>query len=111
MQVPRGDPRALAAVTENYEIVFAADPCTDRTLEIVRQENAADARTKLLVFSRLSGNRCNLAGLAYSRGQAIVVIDCDLQDPPGLIPEMVRLCARDTRSSFPSGAVARGRTC
>ena len=100
---------ALAAVTENYEIVFAADPCTDRTLEIVRQENAADARTKLLVFSRRFGQpAATWAGLAHARGQAIVVIDCDLQDPPGLIPEMVRLWREGYKVVIPQRRSRKG---
>ena len=82
---------ALAGVTENYEIIFAADPCTDRTIDILRGENARDGRIKVLMFSRRFGQpAATWGGLAYSRGRAVVVIDCDLQDPPGLIPEMVQ---------------------
>ena len=43
---------ALSEVTEDYEIIFAADPCTDRTIEILREENERDPRVKLLLFSR-----------------------------------------------------------
>jgi dolichol-phosphate mannosyltransferase len=82
----------LASITEDYEIIFAADPCTDRTIEMIRSEHSKDGRIKLLQLSRRFGQPAStLAGLHYSCGQAVVVIDCDLQDPPSLIPEMVRI--------------------
>jgi len=82
----------LAQVTEDYEIIFVADPCTDNTVEVIRAEYDRDPRVKLLLFSRRFGQpSATLGGMTYATGQAIVVIDCDLQDPPGLIPEMVRL--------------------
>ena len=43
---------ALLPVTQDYEIIFAADPCTDGTVDLIRQEHARDPRIKLLVFSR-----------------------------------------------------------
>ena len=42
----------LAGVTEDYEVIFAADPCSDRTVEMLREEHARDPRVKVLVFSR-----------------------------------------------------------
>lgn len=82
----------LSKVTEDYEIIFVADPCTDRTVEMVREEHERDPRIKLLLFSRRFGQpAATLGGMTYATGQAVVIIDCDLQDPPGLIPEMVRL--------------------
>lgn len=81
----------LKQVSEDFEIVFAADPCPDRTHEIVREAHAKDPRIKLLALSRRFGQpAATMAGLAYARGQVVVVIDCDMQDPPGLIPEMVK---------------------
>ncbi len=81
----------LKQVSEEFEIIFAADPCQDRTFEIVREAHAKDPRIKLLALSRRFGQpAATMAGLAYSRGQVVVVIDCDMQDPPGLIPEMVK---------------------
>ena len=83
--------QVLPDITEEYEIIFAADPCTDRTLDIIRDEHARDGRVKLLSFSRRFGQpAATMGGLFYSRGQIVVVIDCDLQDPPRLIPEMVK---------------------
>ena len=80
----------LAGLGEEYEIIFAADRGKDRTLDIIREEHARDPRIKMLLFSRRFGQpAATLAGLHYATGQVAVVLDCDLQDPPALIPEMV----------------------
>src|SRR5215813_6002499 len=72
----------LAEVTEDYEIIFVADPCTDGTVELIRSEHARDPRVKLLLFSRRFGQpAATIGGMTYAGGQAIMVIDCDLQDP------------------------------
>ena len=102
---------ALSEVTEDYEIIFAADPCTDRTVEILREENERDPRVKLLLFSRRFGQpAATLGGLTYSSGQAVVVIDCDLQDPPRLIPEMVRLWRAGNKVVIPQRTSREGET-
>ncbi|HYC71329.1 MAG TPA: glycosyltransferase family 2 protein [Opitutaceae bacterium] len=73
-----------------YEVIFALDPSPDRTEEVIMQHRAADPRVKLLRFSRRFGQpMATLAGLEYSRGAAVVVMDVDLQDPPELVREMV----------------------
>jgi dolichol-phosphate mannosyltransferase len=83
---------ALEKVTADYEIIFALDPCTDRTEGMIREEHEKDKRVKLLRFSRRFGQpAATWGGLAYSTGKAVIVIDGDLQDPPDLIPEMVRI--------------------
>jgi dolichol-phosphate mannosyltransferase len=84
--------KALQETTSDYEIIFALDPCSDRTEEMIRAEHEKDPRIKLLRFSRRFGQpAATWGGLAYSSGKAVVVIDGDLQDPPELIPEMVRI--------------------
>ncbi len=99
---------ALADVTEDYEVICAVDPCTDRTVELLRDEHRRDSRIKILLLSRRFGQRAaTIGGMSYARGDAVIVIDADLQDPPSLIPEMVRRWARGTRWSFRSGALAR----
>jgi polyisoprenyl-phosphate glycosyltransferase len=102
---------SLAEVTEDYEIIFAADPCTDRTLDILCGENARDSRIKVLVFSRRFGQpAATWGGLAHSRGLAVVVIDCDLQDPPSLIPEMVRRWREGYKVVIPQRLSRKGET-
>jgi dolichol-phosphate mannosyltransferase len=80
----------LSAITEDYEIIFSLDPSPDRTEDVILEHRAADTRIKLLKFSRRFGQpMASLAGMEYSRGDAVIVMDVDLQDPPELIHEMV----------------------
>ena len=80
----------LQGLTPDYEVVFALDPSPDRTEEVILEHRAADARIKLLKFSRRFGQpMAILGGLQYARGEAVMVMDVDLQDPPELIPAMV----------------------
>src|SRR5262249_23518296 len=73
-----------------WEIIFAVDPSTDRTEELILAVRDRDPRVKLLSFSRRFGQpMATLAGLDASTGDAVVVIDCDLQDPPEMIGDMV----------------------
>ena len=82
----------LDGITPQYEVIFCADPCRDDTVGVLRRANAEDPRIKLLVFSRRFGQpAATMAGLYHASGEAVLVIDVDLQDPPALIPEMVRL--------------------
>ena len=80
----------LSRATEDYEIIFSMDPSPDRTEEVILEERAQDARIKLLKFSRRVGQpMATIAGLEYSTGDAVIVMDVDLQDPPELVHEMV----------------------
>lgn len=80
----------LGGVTEDYEIIFSLDPSPDRTEEVILEHRATDPRVKLLRFSRRFGQpMATLAGLQYSSGDAVIVMDVDLQDPPELVSQMV----------------------
>jgi len=80
----------LHSITEDYEIIFALDPSPDRTEEVVLLERSKDARVKLLKFSRRFGQpMATLGGLSYATGQAVIVMDVDMQDPPELLPLML----------------------
>jgi dolichol-phosphate mannosyltransferase len=74
----------------DWELIFSVDPSTDRTEELILALRKRDPRVKMLRFSRRFGQpMATLAGLEFATGDAIVVIDCDLQDPPELIPELL----------------------
>ncbi len=80
----------LESVDLEWEIIFSVDPCTDRTEELILGLREIDRRVKMLRFSRRFGQpMATIAGLEASAGDAVVVIDCDLQDPPELIPELL----------------------
>jgi dolichol-phosphate mannosyltransferase len=85
----------LSSVLEHldvdWELIFSVDPSPDRTEELILALHARDPRVKMLRFSRRFGQpMATLAGLEAAEGDAVVVIDCDLQDPPELIPTLVQ---------------------
>ena len=80
----------LAGLTEDHEIIFALDPSPDQSEQVILEARRVDERIKLLKFSRRFGQpMATLAGLEYAKGDAVIVMDVDLQDPPELIPQMV----------------------
>jgi dolichol-phosphate mannosyltransferase len=80
----------LESITKNWEVIFALDPSPDQTEDRILEARRSDSRIKLLKFSRRFGQPfATLAGLQYSTGEAVIVIDVDLQDPPELIATMV----------------------
>ncbi len=82
--------KVLDGLTMGWEIIFSVDPCTDRTEELIVALHERDPRVKALRLSRRFGQpMATLAGLEAAAGDAVVVIDCDLQDPPELIANLV----------------------
>jgi len=80
----------LAGLLVEYELIFVNDGSKDRTGEILEELRTNDERVKIVSFSRNFGHQAAItAGLEYSSGDAVVVIDADLQDPPEVIPLMV----------------------
>lgn len=74
----------------SLEIVYVNDGSIDNTLELMRSQQASDSRISIINLSRNFGKEVALtAGLDNALGDAVVVIDTDLQDPPELIPELV----------------------
>jgi glycosyltransferase involved in cell wall biosynthesis len=82
----------LSALQASYEIVYVDDGSRDKTAELLEQIHARDPHVVVVRLSRNFGHQPAVtAGLSTSIGQAVVIIDADLQDPPELIPEMVKL--------------------
>lgn len=75
----------------DYELIFIDDGSNDNTLDIIKKLQKSDKHIKYLSFSRNFGKEAAmLAGFAYSIGDAVVLIDADLQHPPELIPKMIK---------------------
>ncbi len=75
----------------DWEVVFAMDPSPDRTREEIVSSLREGDPVRLVCFSRRMGKPISLmAGLEHARGDACIIMDADLQDPPELIAEMVR---------------------
>jgi dolichol-phosphate mannosyltransferase len=85
----------LTAMDCAHEIVFVNDGSKDGTGALLREAAAADPGIKVIEFSRNFGHQAAItAGLDCAAGDAVVVMDADLQDPPELLPEMVALYRR-----------------
>ena len=80
---------SILKITSNFEIIYVNDGSKDNSfLELLKLSNE-DERVKYINFSRNFGHQIAVtAGLDYSKGAAVVIIDGDLQDPPEVIPEM-----------------------
>jgi polyisoprenyl-phosphate glycosyltransferase len=80
----------LAGIPMRCEIVYVNDGSTDSTIEVIRKLRASDPNVTVVDLSRNFGKEAAMtAGFDLAAGDAVVVIDSDLQDPPELIPEMV----------------------
>jgi glycosyltransferase involved in cell wall biosynthesis len=79
----------LPTVTDKYEIIFVNDGSKDNTLNKIKSLCDRDMKVKLIDFSRNFGHEmANTAGLNYACGNAVIIMDADLQDPPELIKDM-----------------------
>ena len=73
------------------EVLFINDGSTDTTVNEIKSLVEKDRRLKLINFSRNFGHQPAItAGLQYSEGDVVIIMDCDLQDPPELIPELLK---------------------
>jgi len=84
---------ALINSIDNYEfeVLFVDDGSKDNTLELIKKQREKDARFSYVTFSRNFGKEtAMIAGLDYALGDAVIFIDADLQDPPELIPELIK---------------------
>jgi polyisoprenyl-phosphate glycosyltransferase len=80
----------MDSVEETWELILIDDGSTDDATDLLRQLAEKDSRVKTVIFARNFGHQIAVtAGLDYSSGQAVVIIDADLQDPPELILEML----------------------
>lgn len=77
-------------VGESWEVIFVNDGSSDRSLTLLKELAATESRYKILSFARNFGHQMAItAGLDRAEGDAVVVMDADLQDPPEVVKEMV----------------------
>ncbi|WP_407311344.1 glycosyltransferase family 2 protein [Desulfosporosinus sp. SB140] len=82
--------QVLTSIGEPYELIFVNDGSSDRSVPLIKGFCDRDQSVKLISFSRNFGHQVAItAGMDYSTGAAVVVIDADLQDPPELILKMI----------------------
>ena len=83
--------KIMQKLSEKFEIILVNDGSIDKTQVIAEELCRKNSNTKLINFSRNFGHQAAIsAGIQYASGKAIVIIDADLQDPPELIPEMIK---------------------
>ncbi len=92
----------------SFEIIFVDDGSEDGTLELLRRFAKADNRIKYLSFSRNFGKEAAMyAGFCNAHGDYVAVMDADLQDPPSLLPEMLRILETEDYDSVATRRVTR----
>ncbi len=99
--------KAFAQIHSDMEIIFIDDGSVDASLEQIKQLKKEDKRVRYLSFSRNFGKEAAiLAGLEHAKGEWVVTMDVDLQDPPSLIPKMWKILTEEN-SKYDSVATRR----
>ena len=92
---------------QRWELIVVDDGSTDATAAILECAARSDERIKVLRFTRNFGHQAAVtAGLDFANGDAVIIMDADLQDPPELLPRMLALSNRDMTLSLRRGSPA-----
>lgn len=82
--------KEIEPLKETYEIIFVNDGSKDKSEDILKEMALKDYHVKVVNFSRNFGQQsAELAGLAHSSGEAVIIMDVDLQDPPSVAMQMI----------------------
>ena len=100
--------RVLKEIGEDYELLFVNDGSKDDTLKELKALSTKDPHVIYLSFSRNFGKEAAMyAGFCNAKGDYIAVMDADLQDPPALLPEMLKMLETDEYDSVATRRVSR----
>lgn len=92
----------------NFEFIFVDDGSSDHTLDILKELASQDKRITYLSFSRNFGKESAIyAGFEHSKGDFVVMMDADLQDPPALLPDMLHCLKNENYDSVATRRVTR----
>ena len=84
--------KVMSGLSYEYELIYVDDGSTDSSVVILREIAKLDARVKVVLLARNFGHQTALTcGLDYAKGDAVITMDGDMQHPPALIPELIRL--------------------
>src|ERR1019366_1574034 len=98
-------------IGETFEIVLVNDGSRDKTYAIMKELHEKDARVRVVDFSRNFGHQIAIsAGLDYAQGDAVVILDSDLQDPPEVIPELIARWKDGAEVVYAQRATRKGET-
>ena len=101
----------MAQLQEPFELLLINDGSTDQSYRIMQELHQQDSRVRVINFSRNFGHQAAIsAGLDYACGQAIIILDADLQDPPEVIPEMVSCWKNGAEVVYAQRAKRQGET-
>lgn len=100
--------KVLKSINIDYELIFIDDGSRDDTLKILKNLAAMDSHVIYMSFSRNFGKEAAMyAGFCNAKGDMVGVMDVDLQDPPSLLPEMLKLLENDAYDSVATRRVTR----
>src|SRR4026208_1122947 len=101
----------MDSLGEAWELILVDDGSTDSSTDMIRELAKKDKRIRPVIFARNFGHQIAItAGWDYARGDAVVIIDADLQDPPELILEMAKKCKEGYKVVFAVRAEREGES-
>lgn len=103
--------KVMEGLGEPFEIVLINDGSRDKTYSILQEIHAKDARVRVIDFSRNFGHQIAIsAGLDYAQGDAVIVLDSDLQDPPEVVPDLIARWRDGAEVVYAQRAKRKGET-